>query len=74
MRAAFGCPPGDLRRGKLAEGIKSGGNLVLRPGDRLPLPAGPLLGWLAARALPDIEEVHGGGRVPSPGRQRCQER
>ena len=60
MRAAFGSSPGDLRRGKVAAGAQSGGHLVLRLRYRLPLPAGPLLGWLAARAVPGIEEVEGG--------------
>jgi AraC family transcriptional regulator of adaptative response / DNA-3-methyladenine glycosylase II len=59
MRAAFGCPPGELRRGKPAEAGEGDGHLVLRLRYRLPLPTAPLLDWLAARALPGVEAVEG---------------
>jgi len=52
MRAAFGCPPGELRRAGSAEGP-----LELRLRYRPPLPVAPLLSWLAARALPGVETV-----------------
>jgi AraC family transcriptional regulator of adaptative response / DNA-3-methyladenine glycosylase II len=54
MRAAFGCPPGDLRRtaGPRAD---DEGHLALRLRHRLPMEAGRLLRWLADRALPGVE-------------------
>jgi AraC family transcriptional regulator of adaptative response / DNA-3-methyladenine glycosylase II len=60
MRAAFGCPPSELRRGKPATAVEGDGHLVLRLRYRPPLPTGPLLDWLAARALPGVEAVEGG--------------
>jgi AraC family transcriptional regulator, regulatory protein of adaptative response / DNA-3-methyladenine glycosylase II len=59
VRAAFGCPPGQLRRG--GSGDAGAGPLVLRLPYRPPLPTGPLLAWFAARALPGVEAVDGGG-------------
>lgn len=57
MRAAFGCPPGDLRRGRTPAASHTGEALTLRLPYRPPLTAGPLLDWLAADALPGVEEV-----------------
>lgn len=59
MRAAFGCPPSELRRGKPADPVEGGGHLVLRLRYRVPLPSRPLLDWLGARALPGVEVVEG---------------
>lgn len=60
MRAAFGRPPTELRRGKPATSAQDDGQLVLRLRYRPPLPPGPLLDWLAARALAGVEAVAGG--------------
>jgi AraC family transcriptional regulator of adaptative response / DNA-3-methyladenine glycosylase II len=57
MRAAFGVPPSVLRRGRPAGAVEGDGHLVLRLHYRPPLPTGPLLAWLAARALPGVETV-----------------
>jgi AraC family transcriptional regulator, regulatory protein of adaptative response / DNA-3-methyladenine glycosylase II len=59
MRAAFGAPPGDLRRGKRVDPAEDGGHLVLRLRYRAPLASGPLLDWLGTRALPGVEAVEG---------------
>src|SRR3954468_13396352 len=56
MRAEFGCAPGELRRSPVARG-ESVGALTLRLQHRSPYAAGPLLGWLAARAIPAVEEA-----------------
>ena len=59
IRAVFALTPTELRRraGVAADGA---GDLVLRLAYRPPLDAGALLGWLAARAVPGVEEVEGG--------------
>jgi AraC family transcriptional regulator of adaptative response / DNA-3-methyladenine glycosylase II len=59
MRAEFGCAPSALRR---RPGATDGGagSLTLRLQHRSPLAVGPLLGWLAARAVPGVEEVTDG--------------
>ncbi|WP_173084161.1 AlkA N-terminal domain-containing protein [Phytohabitans rumicis] len=74
VRAAFGCPPGELRRRRPAE-ASGDGRLTLRLAYRPPLAVEPLLAWLAAHALPGVEAVtdgqyhrtlrlpHGPGRV-----------
>jgi AraC family transcriptional regulator, regulatory protein of adaptative response / DNA-3-methyladenine glycosylase II len=59
MRAEFGCPPGQLRRAPAAAG-ESVGALTLRLQHRSPYAAEPVLGWLAARAIPAVEEVEDG--------------
>jgi AraC family transcriptional regulator of adaptative response / DNA-3-methyladenine glycosylase II len=59
MRAAFGRPPSELRRGKLVDPIGGSGHLVLRLRYRTPLLSGPLLDWLGTRALPSVEVVDG---------------
>jgi AraC family transcriptional regulator of adaptative response / DNA-3-methyladenine glycosylase II len=59
MRAAFGCPPGELRRGKPADPAEGADHLVLRLRYRSPLPSGPLLDWLRNRAIPGVEAVDG---------------
>lgn len=59
VRAAFGCPPGDLRRGRTAAVLDAGGVLELRLPYRAPLAAGAMLDLLAADALPGVEEVTG---------------
>jgi AraC family transcriptional regulator of adaptative response / DNA-3-methyladenine glycosylase II len=60
MRAAFGRPPGELRRGKPAGAADDDGHLMLRLRYRPPLPTGPLLDWFATRALPGVEAVEDG--------------
>jgi AraC family transcriptional regulator of adaptative response / DNA-3-methyladenine glycosylase II len=57
MQAAFGCPPGELRRGKRAGPVEGDGHLVLRLRYRRPLQAAALLDWLATRALPGVEAL-----------------
>jgi len=59
MRAAFGCPPSELRRGKPVDRAEGAAQLVLRLRYRTPLLSGPLLGWLGNRALPGVEVVDG---------------
>jgi AraC family transcriptional regulator of adaptative response / DNA-3-methyladenine glycosylase II len=59
MRTAFGCPPSELRRGTPVDPAEGAGHLVLRLRYRTPLPSGPLLDWLGARALPGVELVDG---------------
>ncbi|MGP4019368.1 DNA-3-methyladenine glycosylase 2 family protein [Saccharopolyspora sp. 5N708] len=54
MRATFGCAPSELRGAQAGSG---NGELVLRLRHRPPLPARPLLDWLAARALDGVEAV-----------------
>lgn len=54
MRGAYGCAPGDLRRGAPAG---TGGELTLRLRYREPLPVASLLRWLADRAVPGVERV-----------------
>ena len=60
IRAVFGCTPSELRRRAAGPGPEPGGPLVLRLEHREPLDAEALLGWLAARAVPGVEEVEGG--------------
>jgi AraC family transcriptional regulator of adaptative response / DNA-3-methyladenine glycosylase II len=60
MRAAFGCPPSDLRRGKRVDPVEGGGHLVLRLRYRTPLASGFLLDWLGTRALSGIDVVEDG--------------
>ena len=72
MRAEFGCPPSQLRRRSDPEAAARapGGGLVLRLVHREPFAAGPLLGFLAARAIPGVEVGDGGGLrrvVATPG-------
>src|SRR3954451_9072088 len=55
MRAEFGCPPSELRRGPVPRG-ESVGALTLRLQHRSPYAAGPMLDWLAARAIDGVEE------------------
>ncbi|MHA6629775.1 AlkA N-terminal domain-containing protein [Pseudonocardia sichuanensis] len=55
MRTAFGCTPGELRTRSAA--AAGSGPLELRLRYRPPLPAGPLLEWFGARALPGVETV-----------------
>ncbi|GAA3515021.1 AlkA N-terminal domain-containing protein [Actinocatenispora rupis] len=57
MRVAYGCAPSALRR-RPADG--AGGALTLRLRYREPLPTGPLLAWLAERAVPGVESVRAG--------------
>ena len=60
MAAEFGCPPSELRR--RPAGAVSGeatGTLTLRLPMRLPFAAEPLLAFLAARAIPGVEEFDG---------------
>ncbi|MEH1123042.1 DNA-3-methyladenine glycosylase 2 family protein [Micromonospora sp. CPCC 206061] len=57
IRAAFGCPPGGLRRGRTTAAPSEGGELVLHVPYRAPLAVGALLDLLAADALPGVEEV-----------------
>ena len=57
MREAWGAPPRSLRRSARA---LRGAEVVLRLGVRPPFDAKALLGYLAARAIPGVEEVSGG--------------
>ena len=59
VRAAFGCAPGELRR-RRPVGAATAGDLDLELRYRPPLESGLLLDWLAARALPGIEQVEPG--------------
>lgn len=59
MRAAFGVPPTELRRGSPAAAGREAG-IVLRVPVRPPFDGGALLGFLASRAVPGIEEVEAG--------------
>ncbi|MBI5442464.1 MAG: DNA-3-methyladenine glycosylase 2 family protein [Deltaproteobacteria bacterium] len=58
MRAAFGVPPGQLRRSAAAIPVRAGIalNLPFRP----PFDEASLLAFLAARAVPGVEEVSDG--------------
>jgi len=60
LRAAFGRtfrrPPGEVRRSPLVTG---GGALALRLPAREPFEPAPLLAFLAARAIPGVEQVEG---------------
>jgi AraC family transcriptional regulator, regulatory protein of adaptative response / DNA-3-methyladenine glycosylase II len=57
MRAEFGVPPSQLRTGTAPPAVSSaGGGVSLRLVHREPYAAGPLLGFLAARAVPGVEQ------------------
>jgi len=56
MRAEFGCAPSELRRRVGATAETSGGGLVLRLVHREPYAARELLGFLAMRAIPGLED------------------
>jgi len=56
MREEFGAPPSELRRAPTAAG-ESTGTLTLRLALRTPYADAPLMRWLAARAVPGVEEV-----------------
>jgi len=56
MRDEFGAPPSDLRRRPVAPG-EATGSLTLRLALRKPYADVPLMQWLAARAVPGVEEV-----------------
>jgi AraC family transcriptional regulator, regulatory protein of adaptative response / DNA-3-methyladenine glycosylase II len=59
MRAEFGAAPSDLRRAPTPGG-EATGTLTLRLATRTPYAEEPLLQWLAARAVPGVEEVADG--------------
>ena len=59
MKAAFGVPPTELRRAAPAT-TAPGAGMTLRLPFRLPFDAGSLLAFLAARAVPGVEEVEDG--------------
>jgi AraC family transcriptional regulator of adaptative response / DNA-3-methyladenine glycosylase II len=61
LRRAYGRPPSELRR-TVASGAADGAGpaLALRLPYRAPLAWTPLLAFLAARAIPGVEEVEGG--------------
>jgi len=59
MRAAYGATPTELRRSSVVAAPPPRG-LTLRLPANPPLDADALLGFLAARALPGVEEVDGG--------------
>jgi AraC family transcriptional regulator of adaptative response / DNA-3-methyladenine glycosylase II len=59
MQAAFGCAPSVLRRRSPSE-QRGEGKLTLRLAYRPPLAVAGLLSYLAARAIPGVEEVSGG--------------
>jgi len=56
MRAEFGAAPSELRRAPAASG-EATGTLTLRLAMRTPYADAPLLQWLAARAVPGVEEL-----------------
>ena len=56
MREEFGSPPSELRRTRAAAGDATGA-LTVRLALRKPYAAAPLMQWLAARAVPGVEEV-----------------
>ena len=63
VQAAFGRTPSELRRRARRPGapaLDSSGVLTLRLAYRPPFEAGALLGYLAKRAVPGLEEVTGG--------------
>jgi len=60
MREEFGAPPSDLRRSPAAAG-EAVGSLTLRLALRQPYADVPLLQWLAARAVPGVEDVTNDG-------------
>src|SRR3954468_15944681 len=60
MREEFGAAPSELRRGPAAGG-EATGTLTLRLALRTPYADAPLMQWLAARAVPAVEEVADGG-------------
>ena len=60
MRAEFGTAPSDLRRAPAPTG-EATGTLTLRLALRTPYAATSLLHWLAARAVPGVEEMTGDG-------------
>jgi AraC family transcriptional regulator of adaptative response / DNA-3-methyladenine glycosylase II len=59
MRAVFDLTPTELRRRGRRGRASEAGDLALRLPFRAPLDAEALLGWLAARAVPGVEEVAG---------------
>ncbi len=59
MRAAFGVPPTELRRAS-GDGGRPDSGIALRIPFRAPFDAPALLAFLAARALPGVEEVSDG--------------
>jgi AraC family transcriptional regulator of adaptative response / DNA-3-methyladenine glycosylase II len=59
MRAEFGAVPSDLRRAPESAGDATG-TLTLRLAMRTPYADVPLLQWLAARAVPGVEDVTDG--------------
>ena len=56
MREEFGAPPSELRRAPAAVGDATG-SLTLRLAMRRPYADAPLMQWLAARAVPGVEDV-----------------
>ncbi len=58
MRTEFGCPPSALRRRPPAPDAGRG-RLTLRLAHRPPYAADAMLAWLAAHAVPGLEEVTG---------------
>src|SRR4051794_15735369 len=58
VRRVFALTPTELRR--RARAPEGAGDLVLRLAYRAPLDGAALLRWLAARAVPGVEEVSGG--------------
>jgi AraC family transcriptional regulator of adaptative response / DNA-3-methyladenine glycosylase II len=59
IRAVFDLTPTELRRRAGRGRASQAGELALRLPFRAPLDGGALLGWLAARAVPGVEEVDG---------------
>lgn len=58
FRAAFGCPPSQVRGGGAARDGE--GAITLRLRHRAPYEVASMLGWFAARAVTGLEEVAGG--------------
>ncbi|KIG14985.1 ADA regulatory protein [Enhygromyxa salina] len=60
VREQFGVSPSALRSGRTQRRRDDGGSLTLRLDYRPPLDWDALLGFLAARAIPGVEQVDGG--------------
>ncbi|MET0740718.1 MAG: AlkA N-terminal domain-containing protein [Candidatus Nanopelagicales bacterium] len=60
MREEFGCTPSQLRRAPVDDDRVGSGVLTLRLVHRGPYAAEPMMRFLAARAIPGVEQVNGG--------------
>ncbi len=60
IREVFAATPTQLRRARRSEVAAANGALAVRLPLRAPYDGGEILAWLAARAVPGVEEVAGG--------------